>query len=73
MHTENAFRIQEQELDEIVIPENTVKEKFTVYLADNIDRNEKTLRGIDSWCYILFFSIWHPSGALLMKFYEYTI
>ena len=48
MHTENAFRIQEQELDEIVIPENTVKEKFTVYLADNIDRNEKTLRGIDS-------------------------
>ena len=48
MHTENAFRIQEQQLDEIVIPEDTVKEKFTVYVADNIDRNEETLTGIES-------------------------
>ena len=48
MHTENAFRIQDQQLDEIVIPEDSVKEKFTVYVADNIDRNEETLRGIDS-------------------------
>ena len=73
MHTENAFRIQEQQLDEIVIPEDTVKDKFTVYVAENIDRNEETLTVIDSWCYILFLSIWHPSGALVMKFYEYTI
>ena len=48
MHTENAFRIQEQQLDEIVIHEDTVKEKFTVYVADNIDRNEETLTGIES-------------------------
>ena len=72
MHTENAFRIQQQQLDEIVIPEDTVKEKFTVYVADNIDRNEETLTGIESWCYMLFLSIWHPSGALFTKFYEYT-
>ena len=48
MHTENAFRIQEQQLDEIVIHEDTVKEKFTVYVTDNIDRNEETLTGIES-------------------------
>ena len=48
MHTENAFRIEEQQLDEIVIPEDTVKEKFTVHVADNIDTNEETLNGIDS-------------------------
>ena len=48
MHTENAFRIQEQQLDEIVISEDTVKEKFSVYVADNIDRNVGTLTGIDS-------------------------
>ena len=30
MHTENAFRIQKQQLDEIDIPEDNVKEKFTV-------------------------------------------
>ena len=48
MHTENAFRIQKQQLDEIVIPEDTVKDKFTVYVAENIDRNEETLTVIDS-------------------------
>ena len=48
MHTENAFRIQEQQLDEIVIPKDTVKEKFTIYVANNIDRNEETLTSIDS-------------------------
>ena len=48
MHTENAFRIQKQQLDEIDIPEDNVKEKFTVYVADNIDENKETLTGIDS-------------------------
>ena len=48
MYTENALRIQEQQLDEIVIPEYTVKEKFTTYVADNIDRKEETLTGIDN-------------------------
>ena len=48
MYTENALRIQEQQLDEIVMPEYTVKEKFTIYVADNIDRKEETLTGIDN-------------------------
>ena len=73
MHMENTFRIKGQQLDEIVIPVDTVKENFTVYVEDSIDRNEETLTGIDSWCYMLILSIWHPSGALLMKFYKYTI
>ena len=47
MHTENAFRIQEQQLDEIVIPKDIVKEKFTIYVANNIDRNEETLTSIE--------------------------
>ena len=46
MHTENAFSIQKQQLEEIFIPEDTVKKKFTVYVANNIDRNEETLTGI---------------------------
>ena len=32
-----------QQLDEIVIAEDTVKEKLTVYVADKIDRNEETM------------------------------
>ena len=48
MHKENAFKIKGQQLDEIVIPEDTVKENFTVYVEDSIDRNEETLAGTDS-------------------------
>ena len=46
MHTENAFRIQEQQLGDIVIPEEASKETFTIYVGDNIDRTEETLTGI---------------------------
>ena len=31
IYTKNTFRIQEQQLHKIVIPEDTVKEKFIVY------------------------------------------
>ena len=48
MHMENTFRIQEPQRDEIVIPEDTIKGKFTIYMADKIDRNIETLTGIDS-------------------------
>ena len=37
-----------QQLDEIVIAEDTVKKKLTVYVADKIDRKEETMTGIDS-------------------------
>ena len=44
MHTENAYSIQKQHSDE-VIPINTAKEAFTIYVPDNIDWNEETLTG----------------------------
>ena len=47
MHTENAYGIQEEQLNGVVIPEDTIKELFTTYVADNIDRKEETLTGID--------------------------
>ena len=45
MHTENAYFIQKQQSDEVILPINTVKETFTIYVAYNIDRNEETLTG----------------------------
>ena len=43
MHTENAYFIQIQRADEVILPVNTAKEAFMVYVADNIDRGEETL------------------------------
>ena len=41
MHTENAYFIQKQESDDLILPINTA----TIHVADNIDRNEETLTG----------------------------
>ena len=41
MHTENAYFIQKQESDEVILPINTA----TIHVADNIDWNEETLTG----------------------------
>ena len=43
MHIQNAFFIQKQQSDGVILPINTAKEAFTIYVADNIDRNEETL------------------------------
>ena len=45
MHTENAYFIQKQLSDEVILPINTVTEAFTIYVADNIDWNEETWTG----------------------------
>ena len=45
MHSENAYFIQKQQSDEVILPINTAKEAFTIYVADNIDRNGETLTG----------------------------
>ena len=45
MYTENAYLIQKQKSDEDILPINTVKETFMIYIAYNIDRNEETLTG----------------------------
>ena len=43
MLTEN-----DQQQAEVILPLNCLKESFTVYVADNIDRKEETLSGTRS-------------------------
>ena len=44
--TENAYSIYEKQLTEdCVIPASCKKEAFSIYVADNIDRNKETLTG----------------------------
>jgi len=46
IHTENAYIIHDkQENDDVILPLTSQKETFTIYVADNIDRNEETLSG----------------------------
>ena len=42
-HIENTYFIQKQQTDKVILPINTPKEEFIIYVADNIDRNEKAL------------------------------
>ena len=47
MLTENAYKVAEQQTDaDVILPEATAKEQFTIYVADNIDRAEETLTGM---------------------------
>ena len=48
MHTENAYIIQYQQQADVILPLNCLKESFTVYVANNIDRKEETLLGTRS-------------------------
>ena len=44
--TENAYQILEQQMtSQCIIPKHSKKEAFTIFVADNIDRNEETLSG----------------------------
>ena len=46
LQTENAFRILDHQIRSgCIIPEECQAESFTILVADNIDRNEKTLSG----------------------------
>ena len=45
MHTENAYNIQDHQQEDIILPLDSRKEAFTIYVADNIDRKEETLPG----------------------------
>ena len=45
VHTENAYSIQKQQPDEVILPTSTAIEVFTLCIVDNIDRNEETLTG----------------------------
>ena len=45
--TEHAYEIVETQLtNQCVIPKQVNKEEFTIFVADNIDRNEETLSGL---------------------------
>ena len=44
--TENAYQIYEQhQVNNCIIPRDCQKEAFTIFVADNIDRNEETVSG----------------------------
>ena len=46
LFTENAYKIQDEQLEKsLVLPLDTQKDVFTIYVADNIDRLEETLTG----------------------------
>ena len=50
--TENAFRIfDEQLVSGCIIPKECQSDTFSIYVADNIDRNEETLSGMDKSCF----------------------
>ena len=45
MHTENAYNIQDNQQEDVILPLDRRKEVFTKYVAGNIDRKEETLSG----------------------------
>ena len=45
MHTENAYDITNQQLGDVILPLDSQKERFTIYVADNIDWKEEILSG----------------------------
>ena len=48
VQTDNAFRIfDEQLVSGGIIPKECQSDTFSIYVADNIDRNEETLSGMD--------------------------
>ena len=47
IQTENAYMIVDQQIESgCVLPINCLKEVFSIYVADNIDRKEETVSGI---------------------------
>ena len=47
MLTENTYKVAEQQTDaDVILPEATAKEQSIIYVADNIDRAEKSLTGM---------------------------
>ena len=52
IQTKEAYRLSEQQLNEgMIIPEDCLTEQFTIFVADNIDRQEKTLSGMHEMLY----------------------
>ena len=48
IQTENAYMIVDKQKENGTLLLNALKEIFSLYVADNIDRNEETLTGIIS-------------------------
>ena len=51
IQTENAYSIMDQQKENGSSLINALKELFSIYVADNIDRNEETLSGKYSWLF----------------------
>ena len=67
MLTEN-----DQQQAEVILPLNCLKESFTVYVADNIDRKEETLSGTRSEGGIQKFQKNRGEGCKTCRLAKYT-
>ena len=66
MHTENAYSIQDQQLEDVILPLHSQRETFTIYVADNIDRKEETLSGRNLYEFVLFYTLLRLKQLLLL-------
>ena len=55
--TENAYRISNQQESGVILTDGAQQETFTVYMADNIDRLEKTFSGLYKCFFFSIFSL----------------
>ena len=66
-HTENAYKILEQQLENtFILPLDCQREEYTTYIADNIDIKEETLSGNKICTY--FFEFNFPYLTTLVSF-----
>lgn len=55
MHTANAYNIQDQQEEDAIFQLKSQKDSFTIDFADNIDRKEETLSGINNFMIAVFY------------------
>ena len=55
MHTTNAYNIQDQQEEDAIFQLKSQKDSFTIDFADNIDRKEETLSGINNFMIAVFY------------------
>ena len=67
-HTENAYKILEQQLENtFILLLDCQKEEYTTYIADNIDIKEETLSGNKIYIYIYIFAFDFPYLTTLVS------
>ena len=64
-HTENAYKILEQQLENtFILPLDCQREEYTTNVADNIDIKEETLSGNKIYIYFFAFPVFNDPSVL---------